>query len=218
MGKLYRQLERGLEPGQKMLPLLRGAGIPKGTVSSASYAAKVFDLVEQSVITEGEFDALSFADVVAIRRVMSAHSRRVLGGGEVARLMREHPATWQDECQSLFSTGFMRGERSRSAPAGDGATTDGDESVPVSRAPRRESFQVARTGPRDAGNLPPSDSEPSDDPREELGRLLDLAQRTLLDVREAIVRLRGNHPADVLVTAALGPIGRLRLSLNEGAL
>jgi hypothetical protein len=110
MGKLFRVIESNLESGQSIFPLLIGAGIKKGTVSNASYAAKVFDLVDQGHLTEAEYDTLAFNDCWQICRVQSKTSKRQLTAAEVSAVVRSS-ADFADDLTSLYETGLTAEER-----------------------------------------------------------------------------------------------------------
>jgi hypothetical protein len=110
MGKLFRVIESNLEAGQSIFPLLIGAGIKKGTVSNASYAAKVFDLVDQGHLTEAEYDTLAFNDCWQICRVQSKTSKRQLTAAEVSAVVRSS-SDFADDLTSLYETGLTAEER-----------------------------------------------------------------------------------------------------------
>lgn len=91
MGKLHRAIEAALEPGQSIFRVLQDAGIKKGTVSNASYAAKVYDLVQAEKLTEEEFDTFTFQDCVAIQRAQAKTAKRQLTADEVVAVIRNTP-------------------------------------------------------------------------------------------------------------------------------
>lgn len=91
MGKLHRAIEAALEPGQAIFRLLQDAGIKKGTISNASYAAKVYDLVQAEKLTEEEFDTFTFQDCVAIQRAQAKTAKRQLTADEVVAVIRNTP-------------------------------------------------------------------------------------------------------------------------------
>ena len=110
MGKLYRIIEKNLESGQSIFRLLQDAGIKKGTISNASYAAKVYDLVEQGHITEAEYDSLSFNDCWQICRVQSKTSKRQLTPAEVAAVIR-NASDFADDLAAFYETGMTAEEK-----------------------------------------------------------------------------------------------------------
>jgi hypothetical protein len=110
MGKLYRIIEKNLESGQSIFRLLQDAGIKKGTISNASYAAKVYDLVEQGHITETEYDSLSFNDCWQICRVQSKTSKRQLTPAEVAAVIR-NASDFADDLAALYDSGMTAEEK-----------------------------------------------------------------------------------------------------------
>lgn len=110
MGKLYRIIEVNLEKGQSIFRLLQDAGIKKGTISNASYAAKVYDLVEQEHLTEAEYNSLAFNDCWQICRVQSKTSKRQLTANEVSALVR-NSADFADDLQAIYETGMTAAEK-----------------------------------------------------------------------------------------------------------
>ena len=110
LGKLFRVIESNLESGQAIFRLLQDAGIKKGTVSNASYAAKVFDLVDQGHLTEAEYDTLAFNDCWQICRVQSKTSKRQLTPAEVSAVVRSS-ADFADDLASLYETGLTAEEK-----------------------------------------------------------------------------------------------------------
>jgi hypothetical protein len=114
MAKLFRVIEKSLPAGQAIFPLLTGAGIKKGTVSNASIAASVFDLVEAGTMTEAEFDALSFNDCWQTKRVLSSKSRKQLTPGEAMAVIRKNP-DFAEEFATLFEHGISAKEFSAKA-------------------------------------------------------------------------------------------------------
>jgi hypothetical protein len=110
MGKLFRVIERNLEAGQSIFRLLQDAGIKKGTVSNASYAAKVYDLVEAEHLTEEEYNSLAFNDCWQICRVQTKTSKRQLTPAETVAVIR-NSADFADDLSSLYETGLTAEER-----------------------------------------------------------------------------------------------------------
>ena len=110
MGKLYRIIEANLKKGQSIFRLLQDAGIKKGTISNASYAAKVYDLVEQEHLTEAEYDSLAFNDCWQICRVQSKTSKRQLTASEASALVR-NSADFADDLQAIYETGMTAAEK-----------------------------------------------------------------------------------------------------------
>jgi hypothetical protein len=119
MGKLFRAIEAGLTKKDKgIFPLLIKAGIKKGTISNASYAAKVFDLVEAGNLNEAEYDQLSHADCFNICRVQSARSAKKLTADEVVAVIRSGGEP-DEELSSLFEHGVTLEEHQAKAAAAD---------------------------------------------------------------------------------------------------
>lgn len=109
MAKLFRVIEKSLPSGETIFPLLMRAGIKKGTLSNASIAASVFDLVEAETMTEAEFDALSFHDCWQTKRVLSVKSRKQLTPGEAVAVIRKNP-DFAEEFATLFEHGLTAKE------------------------------------------------------------------------------------------------------------
>jgi hypothetical protein len=109
MAKLFRVIEKSLPSGETIFPLLMRAGIKKGTVSNASIAASVFDLVEAGTMTEAEFDALSFNDCWQNKRVLSSKSRKQLTTDEAVAMIRKNP-DFAEEFATLFEHGLTAKE------------------------------------------------------------------------------------------------------------
>jgi hypothetical protein len=106
MGKLHYHLSSKLTKGQTIYVELRKHGIKNSTISNASYASKVFDLVAAGHLTEAEFDTFTFADCYAICRATGEKSARRLTGDDVAVLVRAKPDNFDEELNSIFETGL----------------------------------------------------------------------------------------------------------------
>lgn len=110
MGKLFRCIEASLTKKDKgIFPLLTKAGIPKGSVSNASYAAKVFSLVQDGLLTEAEYDKLSHSDCFNIVRVQTSRAAKQLTAEEVVAVIKV-AADPDEELASLFETGLTLDE------------------------------------------------------------------------------------------------------------
>ena len=119
MGKLYRAIESALTKKDKgIFPLLIAAGIKKGTVSNASYAAKVFDLVDDGKLTEKEFDSLSFNDCYQIVRVQKPESKRRLSAEEVVAAIRSG-THFAEDLSSLAEHGITTAEKAAADKAAE---------------------------------------------------------------------------------------------------
>ena len=110
LAKLFRAIEAGLTGKQKIFPMLEKAGVKKGSVSNASLASKVYDLVTAGKITEDEFDSLTWADCVAIIRVMSAPSKKRLTADEVAAHVKTG-TDFEPDLAELYATGLTLAEK-----------------------------------------------------------------------------------------------------------
>ena len=110
LAKLFRAIESGLTGKQKIFPMLEKAGVKKGSVSNASLASKVYDLVTTGKITEDEFDSLTWADCVAIIRAMSALSKKRLTADEVAAYIKSG-TDFEPDLAELYATGLTLAEK-----------------------------------------------------------------------------------------------------------
>lgn len=106
MGKLHHAISASLKKGQTIYGELRKLGVKDSTISNASYASKMIDLVSAGHITEATYDTFTFADCLTISRVMGDKSRRKLSGEEVAAVMAAQPETFDAEFESIFTTGL----------------------------------------------------------------------------------------------------------------
>lgn len=70
MGKLHNAISESLKKGQTIYGELRKVGVKDSTISNASYASKIVDLVKAGHITEAQYDGFTFADCLAVCRVM----------------------------------------------------------------------------------------------------------------------------------------------------
>jgi hypothetical protein len=132
MAKLFRVMEANLAPGEAIFPLLIGAGIKKGTVSNASIAASVFDLVRDGKLTEEEFDQLSFNDCWQTKRVLSRQSKKQLSVDEVVAAIRER-CDFAEEFAALYEHGTTAAQQpAKETPAGkESKPSKGPESKPA---------------------------------------------------------------------------------------
>ena len=109
MGKLHRVIQADLSPTESIFGVLSAAGIKKGNISNASYAARVYDLVEAGHLTEAEYDSLAFNDCWQICRVQSKTSKRVLEPSEIAAIIR-NSNEFADDLESLYKNGITAEE------------------------------------------------------------------------------------------------------------
>jgi len=109
MAKLFRAIEKSLAPGQAIFPLLIGAGIKKGTVSNASIAASIYDLVEAKHLSESEFDSLTFNECWQLKRVISGKSKKSLPVADAEEMILNNPDL-AEEFASLYETGMTTTE------------------------------------------------------------------------------------------------------------
>ncbi len=117
MGKLHFAISASLRKGQTLYGELRKFGVKDSTISNASYASKVFDLVVKEHLTEADYDSFTFADCLATVRAMSERSKRRLTGEEVAALVKAQPGSFDTELQSIYETGLTVEEAEAQAKA-----------------------------------------------------------------------------------------------------
>lgn len=106
MGKLHNSITAGLKKGQTIYGELRKLGVKDSTISNASYASKVIELVKAGHLTEAQYDGFTFADCLAICRAQSDKSRRKLTAEEVAAVVAAQPETFDAEFTSIYETGL----------------------------------------------------------------------------------------------------------------
>ena len=143
MGKLFRVIEKNLEPGQAIFRLLQDAGIKKGTVSNASYAAKVYDLVEAEQLTEDEYNSLAFNDCWQICRVQSKTSKRQLTPAEVVAVIR-NSADFADDLSSLYETGLTAEERTAAEAKAKAAKAEAEAKAAAKAEAERAELEALR--------------------------------------------------------------------------
>jgi hypothetical protein len=110
IGKLYRIIDKNLPKGKFINSVLGDAGIKPGTISNASYGARVFDLVEAGHLTEPEFDQLTFAEVAIIARVITDKSKRKLTPEQAVEIVRQG-GDFQADLQAIYDTGLTAAEK-----------------------------------------------------------------------------------------------------------
>jgi hypothetical protein len=110
IGKLYRIIDKNLPKGKFINSVLGDAGIKPGTISNASYGARVFDLVEAGHLTEPEFDQLTFAEVAIIARVITTKSKKQLTPEQAVEIVRQG-GDFQADLQAIYDTGLTAAEK-----------------------------------------------------------------------------------------------------------
>lgn len=114
MGKLYRSISAALTIKQSITVELRKAGVKLGTISNASYAAKVFDLVEADgkpgVLTEAQYDSFTFGDCLAIVRAMSSGSKARQTAEQIAARVKKGK-DFQPDLDALYNHGITAFEK-----------------------------------------------------------------------------------------------------------
>jgi hypothetical protein len=110
IGKLYRIIDRNLPKGKFINSVLGAAGIKPGTISNASYGARVFDLVEAGHLKESEFDQLTFGEVAIIARVITDKSKRKLTPEQAVEIVRQG-GDFQANLQAIYDTGMTASEK-----------------------------------------------------------------------------------------------------------
>lgn len=117
MGKLHHLISAGLKKGQTIYGELRKLGVKDSTISNASYAAKIVELVKAGHVTEAQYDGFTFADCLAVCRVMGDRSARKLTGEEVKAVIAAAPDTFDAEFESIHATGLTVAEEIAQAKA-----------------------------------------------------------------------------------------------------
>jgi len=117
MGKLHNAISASLKKGQTIYGELRKLGVKDSTISNASYASKVVDLVKAGHISEAQYDSFTFADCLATCRVMGDKSARKLTGEEVKAVIAAAPDTFDAEFESIYATGLTVAEEIAQAKA-----------------------------------------------------------------------------------------------------
>lgn len=171
MAKLFRAIEKSLAPGQAIFPLLIGAGLKKGTVSNASIAASVFDLVEAGVMTEAEFDSLTFNDCWQLKRVLSGKSKRQLPAADALAMIRQNP-DFAEEFASLYETGLTTLEAAAKQAKPDPAP---ETPEPAKQVPAKP----AATKADEAETPKPETPEPAPEPAPEASEEPPTAEQLL---------------------------------------
>lgn len=110
IGKLYRIIDKNLPKGKFINSTLTDAGIKPGTISNASYGARVFDLVEAGHLTEPEFDQLTFGEVAIIARVITDKSKRKLTPEQAVEIVRQG-GDFQADLQAIYDSGMTAAEK-----------------------------------------------------------------------------------------------------------
>ena len=110
IGKLYRIIDKNLPKGKFINSVLGDAGIKPGTISNASYGARVFDLVESKHLEESEFDQLTFAEVAIIARVITTKSKKQLTPEQAVEIVRQG-GDFQADLQAIYDSGMTAAEK-----------------------------------------------------------------------------------------------------------
>lgn len=110
IGKLYRIIDKNLPQGKFINSTLADAGIKPGTISNASYGARVFDLVESKHLEESEFDQLTFGEVAIIARVITDKSKRKLTPEQAVEIVRQG-GNFQADLQAIYDSGMTAAEK-----------------------------------------------------------------------------------------------------------
>jgi len=110
LGKLMFAISSNLTAKQTIFGVLQKAGVKKGTVSNASYASKVYELVRDSIFTEAEYDTFGHRDCVAIVKAISSGSARRLSTEELAIVVRDSK-DFEPELACLYEHGITLAEK-----------------------------------------------------------------------------------------------------------
>lgn len=117
MGKLHHQISANLPTGRTIYNELRALGVKDSTISNASYASKVWDMVAARAIPESTFDTFTFADCLAIVRVTGPKSAKRLTAVEVAQLIIDSPDTWDKDLDAIYESGLTVAQAEAKAEA-----------------------------------------------------------------------------------------------------
>ena len=110
MGRLLPVIEDNLPKGEKLFPTLIAAGVKKGTISNATYAAKVYGMVGLGKLTEAEYETLCFTECVAICQVQTEKSKKRLTADEVVAAIRSG-GDFEADLKALFDLGMTADEK-----------------------------------------------------------------------------------------------------------
>jgi hypothetical protein len=110
MGRLLPVIEDNLPKGEKLFPTLIAAGVKKGTISNATYAAKVYGMVTLGKLTEAEYETLCFTECVAICQVQTEKAKKRLTADEVVAAIRSG-GDFEADLKSLFDLGMTADEK-----------------------------------------------------------------------------------------------------------
>ncbi|MDR0532734.1 MAG: hypothetical protein LBH01_02145 [Verrucomicrobiales bacterium] len=109
MGKLHFSISAKLKPKESIYKILRANGVKDSAISNASYASKVWAMVEDKYLTEKQFDSLSFADCYTMIRAMSEDSACQLIESDISGILKESKDPHLD-FESIFKTGMPAAE------------------------------------------------------------------------------------------------------------
>ena len=110
MGRLLPVIEDNLPKGEKLFPTLIAAGVKKGTISNATYAAKCYGMVTLGKLTESEYETLCFTECVAICQVQTEKSKKRLTADEVVAAIRSG-GDFEADLKALFDLGMTADEK-----------------------------------------------------------------------------------------------------------
>lgn len=144
--KLLVGIRAAMQDPSQATGLLKKNGIRPGTVNTASEGARVFTALVPDHLSEPAFDDLTQADRRAINRVMSGASKKKLDAAGVAKLLADHPKDFDDQLESIFTTGMTIAEAD--AEAARIAEEEKQKAAPA--APAAEQPKAATTPPAPA--------------------------------------------------------------------
>lgn len=233
LGKLFRVIEANLTRRDKgIFPLLEKAGVKKGTISNANYAAKVFDLVDAGQITEADFDTLSFSECFAIARVTSSRSKKRLTTEDVAAAIKSR-ADFAEDFNHICEFGVTVAERAQAES--DAAATKAQQQKEAEEKAAADAAELA-SAKAEAEDLKgqlaqaqataepaPEPTDPADEEAEaltpEIEALLD-AKEAAEDVEEleaqlAEAKAKTTNPAVVTAADVLPLLDEVELAFTE---
>lgn len=143
MGKLFRVIEANLKKTESIYTVLKKAGVKKGTISNASYASKVYDLVEKGILTEAEFDTFTFNDCWQIVRVQSGSAKRQLKSDELAVAIRSNP-DFAEDLSALFEHGCTAEEKAAKDKAAEAARKAAEKAAAEQADKERKELEKLR--------------------------------------------------------------------------
>jgi hypothetical protein len=145
LGKLYSAIGVELTGKESIFSVLTAAGVRKGTISNAGYAAEAFSLVKTEHLTEQQYESLTFADCVNIRKC------RTLGIDKLKGIFALEDISGELECHAEHGIGLAAVKAKEEVKAAIAA------SVPVPSTPA----PVVSTAPVETAPVAPPATPPA---------------------------------------------------------